>query len=392
MSTTPSNNHSPLVTLAIHTFEKAQILKTMLEDAGIEASLQNVNQLLPVVSAGVRVRIKESDLPRALDLIEESGWSREDLQQELNQVDHYRQGKSTKAESYVLIPIDFSSYTPNVVQMGFKFAHRRQLRVVLLHAYFSRFFSVAPMFMGDVIGYQENQELNIKREYEHAQKKMESLRKEIDEMMDGGKLPRVPYEAVLKDGAPEEAILSMAKQQPPTAIVMGTRGKSRRSEDLLGSVAAEIIDQARVPVLIVPEEVTVTDLADLKHVGVATSFDQRDLILFDRMMQLFSPLSPSYKLFNISRTYEELGDVELRAIMEYHQEHYPDKNISYTQLEEGDFNEALDRFVQQEKIDLIVVNTYRRNLFARFFNPSIARRMLFHAGTPLLVMHSRSWR
>ena len=47
-----------LVTLAIHTFEKAQILKTILETEGIEVYIHNVNQIQPVVSAGVRVRIK----------------------------------------------------------------------------------------------------------------------------------------------------------------------------------------------------------------------------------------------------------------------------------------------------------------------------------------------
>lgn len=45
-----------LVTLAIHTFEKAQILKTMLETEGIEVYIHNVNQIQPVVSAGVRVQ------------------------------------------------------------------------------------------------------------------------------------------------------------------------------------------------------------------------------------------------------------------------------------------------------------------------------------------------
>ena len=44
-----------LVTLAIHTFEKAQILKTILETEGIEVYIHNVNQIQPVVSAGVRV-------------------------------------------------------------------------------------------------------------------------------------------------------------------------------------------------------------------------------------------------------------------------------------------------------------------------------------------------
>ena len=57
-----------LVTLAIHTYEKAQILKTLLESEGIEAYIHNVNQIQPVISAGVRIRIKEGDLPRAFFL------------------------------------------------------------------------------------------------------------------------------------------------------------------------------------------------------------------------------------------------------------------------------------------------------------------------------------
>ena len=55
-----------LVTLAIHTYEKAVILKSILETEGIEVYIQNVKQIQPVDSAGVRVRIKESGLPHAL--------------------------------------------------------------------------------------------------------------------------------------------------------------------------------------------------------------------------------------------------------------------------------------------------------------------------------------
>ena len=90
-----------LVTLAIHTFEKAQILKTILETEGIEVYIHNVNQIQPVVSAGVRVRIKESDLPHALKITESSAWLSEGVVG----------GKSPKLEKVsnkVLIPVDFS--------------------------------------------------------------------------------------------------------------------------------------------------------------------------------------------------------------------------------------------------------------------------------------------
>ena len=78
--TDPKNqDDSKLVTLAIHTFEKAQILKSMLENAGIPVVLTNVNQLIPSVSAGVRVKINQADLVRALDIIEETDWGKEEV-------------------------------------------------------------------------------------------------------------------------------------------------------------------------------------------------------------------------------------------------------------------------------------------------------------------------
>lgn len=381
-----------LVTLAIHSYEKAQILQTLLQDAGIEASLHNVNQLLPVVSAGVRVRIKEKDLPRALSLIEETDWMRDEVYSELNWVDRKVQGAIHADSPYVLIPVDFSDYTPTVCSVGFYFAQRRNLSVLIVNAYFSQFFTAAPMFTGDITGYQAASELNIKREAGKADAKMTQLKEELRRQIKEETLPDVPFDTLLKDGAPDEVILTLAKEKPPVAIVMGTRGKSRRNGELIGSVAAEVIDSAKVPVLVVPEEVAITDLSNIENVGVATGFDQRDLVLFDRMMSLMKPIHPKYYIFNISKKMEEWSETELKAILAYHKQHYPDQEISFSMLQDGDFSEALQAFIEEKKIGMLVVNTYRRNLFARLFNPGMARRMLFHANTPLLVMHSSSWR
>ena len=43
-----------LVTLAILTYTKAQILKNVLENEGIETYIHNVNQIQPVVSPVIR--------------------------------------------------------------------------------------------------------------------------------------------------------------------------------------------------------------------------------------------------------------------------------------------------------------------------------------------------
>lgn len=89
-----------LVTLAILTYSKAQILKNVLESEGIEAYIHNVNLIQPVISSGVRIRIKESDLPRALKIIESSTWLADDVVKEQVPDNHHREKK-------ILVPVDF---------------------------------------------------------------------------------------------------------------------------------------------------------------------------------------------------------------------------------------------------------------------------------------------
>ena len=58
-------------------------------------------------------------------------------------------------------------------------------------------------------------------------------------------------------------------------------------------------------------------------------------------------------------------------------------------LADGDLLLAIEKFVRDKQIDVIALSTYRRNILARMFNPSIARKMLFHTDTPLLVIDSK---
>lgn len=49
-----------LVTLAILTYTKAQILKNVLENEGIETYIHNVNQIQPVVSSECVYELKKA--------------------------------------------------------------------------------------------------------------------------------------------------------------------------------------------------------------------------------------------------------------------------------------------------------------------------------------------
>ena len=323
-----------LVTLAILTYAKAQILKNVLENEGIETYIHNVNQIQPVVSSGVRVRIKESDLPHALKITESSAWLSEEVVG----------GKSPKLEKVsnkVLIPVDFSNYSLKACEFGFNFAQNIGAEVVLLHVYFTPIYATSLPY-GDVFNYQLSDEENVR------------------------------------------SIL-----QKVHADLMGTRGKSQKDIDLIGSVTAEVIERSRVPVLAIPENTPFKQFSEAKRIAFITNFDQRDLIAFDSLINNLKSFKFSVSLIHLSDVQNTWNEIKLAGIKEYFQKQYPQLEIYYDVVKNDNLLSSLDSYIKSNHIDIITLTSYKRNIFSRLFNPGIARKMIFHSDTPLLVIYGR---
>jgi nucleotide-binding universal stress UspA family protein len=371
-----SHMEDKLVTLAIHTFEKAQILKTILETEGIEVYIHNVNQIQPVISAGVRVRIKEGDLPHALRIIEDSKW-----------LEETRKEVVTQQEKKILIPVDFSDYSMKACEIGFHYAAKAGAEVIILHACFSPYFPTS-IPIGDTLAYQIDESESMQKLLERVEKDMQNLCSQINQKIQAGELPDVKYEYVLREGLPEEEIISFSKRNRPMLVVMGTRGKSQKDIDLIGSVTGEIIELNKVPVLVIPENIPFNDLSKARNLAFATSFNQRDLVAFDAFMSLVKDYNHKIYLFNISTSKDEWNEIRLSGIHDYCKKQYPGATLFHTVLADGDLLTAIEKFVRENQIEMIALTTYRRNVLARMFNPGIARKMLFHTDTPLLVLHT----
>lgn len=370
-----------LITLAIHTYEKAQILKTLLETEGIDVCIHNVNLIQPVVSAGVRVRIKESDLPRALRIIEDSNWLKE------SDGEGNEKEKEKEKRKKILIPVDFSDYSIKACEIGINYAAEVQGEVMIMHAYFAPFFPSA-IPIGDSLAYQVNEEESVSHVLKRVHADMDNLCNYINRKTNAGELPKVKYDYTLREGLPEEEIVAYSKEYKPALTIMGTRGKNQKEMDLIGSVTGEVFESHRTPVLALPENTPFTNLKDIKNVAFATSFNQNDLVTFDKFMELISEFDFNIHIFNISTSKNEWNEIRLTGISEYFKKQYPAASITHTVLADGDLLLAVEKFVRSEHIDVIAIGTQRRNLIARMFNPGIARKMLFHTDTPLLVMHS----
>lgn len=365
-----------LVTVAIHTYEKAQILKSILEAEGIRSVIHGINLIEPSVPGNVRVRINESDLPAALRIIETVDFT--------SKVDIEEEPKEGLRE--VFIPVDFSDYSIIACEFGFRLAKDMNCSVRLMHAFFTPFYPASVPF-GDSFTLQTTD----KELYQDIKKKtkmeMDKLVGMLDSRIKDGTIPDVEYSTTLTEGLPEEEIISYSKKKRPVAIVMGTRGKNAKELDLIGSVTAEVMDGCRTPIFAIPEASKVRNPSELKRVVFLTNFQEREFKAFDIMMNYLKPYNVKMYLAHIAKKEDVWNEIKLSGLQKYLAEHYPEMDTEYRLIDQSESLEVcLEKFVEDNKIDMISMSSSRRSIFARMFNPGIARKMLFHSDTPLLVL------
>lgn len=364
-----------LVTLAIHTNEKAQILTKVLQKEGIDVFVSEVES--PNISEGVRIRINEIDLPKALNVVESRHLFSYD-EEETYRIDDGRRR--------ILVPVDFSDYSMKACAIAFNMAKELDAKVKILHVYFNPYYPTA-LPMSETFAYQGKEEKEFQNIINKVKKNIQVLCNTIDEKVASGELPPINYSYVLREGLPEEEIVSFTKEYKPALIIMGTRGIDQKDADLIGSVTAEVIEMTQIPLITVPEKTKFTDLKNVKHIAFLTNFSQRDLVSFDLMSKLIAPYDMKISLTHIAvKKWDRWDEIKMEGIKSYFSKQYPSLRFDYQLIEADDMLTSLDEYIKNSKIEILALTTSKRNIFARMFSPSISRKMLFHSDTPLLVL------
>lgn len=371
-----------LITIAIHTYEKALPIKQLFEREGIYVELNNVNLSAPVVSPGVRIRIRESDLPLALRIIENI---------EIFDIPSLEENKGLTGT--ILLPTDFTTYSDVAATMAFCLAQQLGLSIKFLHAY------IAPevnrgIQLTDSYDYQLSDMEARQALHDESDRLMQEYLVKIRERIKDGSLPGVKFSATVVEGIPEEAIIAYARENHSQLIVMGTRDAEKKENELIGSVTAEVLDSCRTPAFTVPENVDPDLLAKLEKIAFICNLDQEDMIALDALNRLFPNKSLDVTLVHIPGKHERLqprGRAERvekaqLALLDYCRQQYPRNKFSMETLRLENFVDDLGNVISQIPFHLICVPNKKRNVFARVFNPSIAHKILFRADIPMIVI------
>lgn len=365
-----------LVTIAIHTYERAVKLKQILGHYDITAVIHNVNLIRQSFSSAVRVRISEKDLSRALQIIE--GKSLDDLYLTVSAMEGEEKLK-------ILIPVDLTDHSINRCKVGFDLAERFNAEVVLLHSFMGSNKGGGLLFRGN--SYKMLKIITAKEDLDtecDAVVMMEELVDKLNDLIANGNLPNINFDFEISQGVPEDIIMETAKRLTPILIIMGS--SNREDVDLLGSITAEVLDAAKYTVLTIPDDIDSVCFKNVNKVVLFTDFHQNDLYLFEPFIKRFKGRNMDITFVGIAEEHEGVRRRCLESLIDFCESTYPDFTFSYKDFIGEGFLDSFDEFIRTKEVDLLIIPNKKRNIISRLLSSSMAQRVLFSSDVPILAI------
>ncbi|MDY0343553.1 MAG: universal stress protein [Lentimicrobium sp.] len=367
-----------LIVIARHTTSRALLLQSHLEAEGIDCFLSHENLVQGAFGSGVELRVRRSDMEKALKLIEmskqEHGLEKEPAVKTLRQV------------RKILVPVDFSDASLKACTFALGLAAKLKAEIKLLHVYYNPVIDVVPFDTSHA--YQVNLVNYLHEAEQNAKQQLIRLADDLKHRVSEGKADtKISYS--LQNGIAAEEIVAMSNHYKPGLIVLGTRGIGQQSSSLLGSVTARVIEKASVPVLAIHEASRFTSIESFKNVLYATDFDESDHIALSRLINLMHPFHVQIYCVHISIGVKKPWQkVKLDSLKNLINVEHPNTAIHYDILVSDDILNGLETFMRNQSVDVIALTNHNRGLMARLFTPSITQKILKRIDKPLFVFKS----
>jgi nucleotide-binding universal stress UspA family protein len=186
-------------------------------------------------------------------------------------------------------------------------------------------------------------------------------------------------------GSADVAIRKVLNTQDFDMVVMGTKGASGLKEVLIGSVAANVIGDVKVPVIAVPAN---TKIEWPKKILFAA--DDQCLIegkLPDALHQLANDMDAEVLIVNVVPEGEgnHVGSSEAQLGRSSGAFEGVKHSIHY--IESDDVNEGIEKFIQKQDVNMVAMVTRKDDLFSRLFGRSNTKAMAMHTRIPLFAFH-----
>ncbi len=271
----------------------------------------------------------------------------------------------------IIIATDFSTVAHNAMNYGVDLAKSIGHSITIVHVYqVPVAFADGPLAMvslDDLRGAAEKQLEQIKADLHHVH----------------GKELKIYSEAIL--GNVVEEIQKLAEKLDPFAVVMGATGLTGAQRILFGSNTLLAVRKLNYPVIVVPEGRSFGH--GIKKIGLACDFRQVVDTMPTRFIQEFQK-SFRAELHVINVDFENRqfqADTPEQSLM-LHTLLETLKPV-YHFIEEEDVEAGLNRFAEENNLDLLITIPKKHRFIEAIFKRSSTKKILKEARVPVVGIH-----
>lgn len=269
----------------------------------------------------------------------------------------------------IIVPTDLSPVAENALQYAIDLSQKHNLNVMLYHVV-----QMSTPAVAHVV-YIEDIDKLVAETKEKMEEKISVLQSQY---------PDVTFEYSVDAGLLLDCLKQKCEDINPIAIVMGITGTGTTVDKMIGSNAITAMSYLQTPVFIIPKNATFKSIekiamaCDLKKVLNSTPIiairaltklfaSTLHVVNIDYNNKGFSPNTPN----EISNLESLLADVP-------HELHF---------IESENVQSAIDNFVENNAIDLLLMIPKKHSFFESLFHKSATKEMAYHSKIPMLAIH-----
>jgi len=258
--------------------------------------------------------------------------------------------------SKILIPTDFSDTARNAIAYAIRLAKQVNADLVVFHA----------------------NDPAYARSEDDIRETIDNLRHEIEPGLQGQKVEYTARHGILKEILP-----TVAAEFGIDLILMGTNGVSGGAKFKWGSNAYAVIDESRVPVLVVPPEAEFQGFQRMTlAIDFRADFSNIPVLPLLKMMQLFGG-----EIFVLS-VLPETGVNLPHAVMDVKKISSLLKNTphSFHYVYSDNTEKAIVDFSKWHYVDAIITLPKKHSWLIKLFNTSHTQNLVYQIQTPVLAV------
>ena len=185
-------------------------------------------------------------------------------------------------------------------------------------------------------------------------------------------------------GSLVEILSRFTQKHPVDLIVLGAKGMSAVEKIVFGSNTYAVIKEIDCPALVIPDNTLFIKPA---NIGIATDFKElKNKAIFSVLKSIKEDYQPKITLFNVTEEDKLITDKEniftksIANLLEI-------EHLSSDYFTNEDVIFGTNEFVNQRKINLLVLINKKRSFLQNLFHISFTKQIAFHAEVPILVLH-----